>query len=184
MLSKSVKSLIIWRIKFHLPLDAMLHRLSQRSTTLQTIFTLRNSEVLKLFVVLLEQLLACGIIESNLTRLRIHASLYVLCLHADLIIIFLHVEYRLSLLLHDHQTLLLRQCTLRGSLHTDNIVVDYLQSYYLSTTCLYFFHWDGHEITFDSIVSSSQCCHHHRQDSCRHHSKVFHLFINVFASLL
>ena len=57
VLSESVESLIFRTVKFHLPLNTMLHGLSQLTTTLDAILTLRNCEILELLAVvrLLEQ---------------------------------------------------------------------------------------------------------------------------------
>ena len=51
VLSESVESLIFRTVKFHLPLNTMLHGLSQLSTTLDAILTLRNCEILELLAV-------------------------------------------------------------------------------------------------------------------------------------
>ena len=51
VLTKSVESLIFRTVKFHLPLNTMLHGLSQLTTTLDAILTLRNCEILELLAV-------------------------------------------------------------------------------------------------------------------------------------
>ena len=143
-----------------MPLQAVLHILGNGGASFQSVFTLGNGEVLEGLAIFcfLQKLFAGSVEKGDGTRLFVHDSLYVAGFHDDISAIFRHVECRNGLLLrHNHQTRLRRQRIFAGSLHANDVVVDYLQSHNLGTSVLRSSNIDGNTVTTLHKV----CCRSH-----------------------
>ena len=147
-----------------------------------TNLAIRHAERLESLAVLslLQQLLAIGIVESDSSRLLIHASLDIGSLHADPVAIR-HRELRFRRLWDDDQALLLRQLCLGCRLHADDVVVHYLQAHHLCTACLYLLYGNGHILTLGRVVSSHHSYSHTCQHSRRDCSNKFHFVVFLFS---
>ena len=107
MLTQAIESLIVRAIELHLPGEPMLLLLRHRIARLHTKFSLRYGEVPELLSVLgfLQQLVAIGIEEGDLTRSFLYHGLDVLRLnHYCLTLVFHCITALLgSRLGHNHQ---------------------------------------------------------------------------------
>ena len=136
VLAEAVESLILRRVKLHLPRETVLLLLRHRIARLHAQLALRHGEVPELLAVLgfLQQLLAVGIEEGDFSISLPHHSFHAAGLHHH---VRTFISYRIAplgrcRLRHNHETLLLHgQRLLRGGPHTDDPVVHHLQPNHL-----------------------------------------------------
>ena len=170
MLSQAIESLVLRTVEQHAPCQTVALGLRHLGYV-DTYFAVRHTIGLEGLAVLslLEQSFAVLVQELHPARLRIDQGFHALCLDLYHVAVLANLELRLGRLLHDNQALLLGKLCLRGSLHTDNVVVYHLQTHHLGTVCLHLLDRNCHKLAIHCVV----CCH---QGNSRHgkHSRHEH----------
>ena len=160
MLAETIEGLVVVLVEQQTPRQTILLGLGYLGNV-DTDFTIGDTVGLERLTILglAQNLTTLGVVERHTTRLPLNTGFHVLGLDADHAAV-LDRKLRLGSLVDHYQTLLLGQLRLRRGLHTDNVVVDYLQTDHTRAVGLDLSDGNGYLLAVDHVVGS------HQQDGC------------------